>query len=58
MKRLFGYPLSEELFSGPLSFNKVTMTEIKLGISNAIAKRENRLDPEGTIKKFLISNFL
>jgi len=38
---LFGYPLFEELFSGSLSFDKVTLEEIKQCVFNAISKTKN-----------------
>jgi len=44
--------LFQELFSGSLSFNKVTITDIKQGIERATLKREDRLDSEGFITKF------
>lgn len=49
--RLFGYSLSGELFSGSLSFDKVTVTDIKQSVEKAILKRGDRIDPEGLIKK-------
>jgi len=51
---LFGYPLSGELFSGSLSFDKVTATDIKKSVERAISIREDRIDPEGTIQQILL----
>jgi len=40
----------KNFFSGSLSFNKVTMIDIKQNVYNAISKRRDRVNSEGIVK--------